>query len=332
MIPKPVLESFRGTRVLVTGGTGMIGRQVVDLLCGAGAQVRTVSLDRLVLRPEVAHVSGDLTDLKFCESVTRGLDVVLHVAGVKGTPRTSQAMVASHFVPTLMLTTNVLEACRRNGVKRVLFTSSIGAYESGELHVEGDPGVYSGPPMDFAGWAKRMGELQVLAYHRQYGLDSYSIVRPANVYGPGDDFDPETAMVVGSLIGRIAARENPVVVWGDGSAVRDFVYSRDVAEGMLLAVYHGTGPRYVNLGAGRGYSVRELVETLAEVVPFRYLFDPGKPAGFPRRVMDISLARKLISYEPTTSLRDGLAETWEWFQDHQDEHRQRQNYFTETTP
>ena len=332
MIASQVLESFREAQVLVTGGTGMIGRQVVDLLCAAGARVRTVSLDRLVLRPEVAHESGDLTDLRFCEQVTRGLDVVLHVAGVKGTPRTSSSMVASHFVPTLMLTTNVLEACRRNGVPRVLFTSSIGAYESGAVQVEGDPGVYSGPPMDFAGWAKRMGELQVLAYQRQYGLNSYSIVRPANVYGPGDDFDPETAMVVGSLIGRIAAGEDPVVVWGDGSAVRDFVYSRDVAEGMLLAVYHGTGPRYVNLGAGRGYSVRDLVETLAQIVPFHYCFDASKPAGYPRRVMDIALARKLIHYQPTTSLRDGLAATWDWFQAHRHEYLQRQNYFTETSP
>jgi GDP-L-fucose synthase len=227
-----------------------------------------------------------------------------------------------------MFNTNVLEACRINKVKKVVYTSSIGAYASAEVFRETDN--LDGPPMDmFPGWAKRMAELQVQAYKIQYGLDNFSIVRPCNVYGPGDNFDPDNAMVIPTLMHRIYNKENPVVVWGDGSAIRDFAYSRDVAEGVILALYHGTKSSFVNLGSGRGYSIRELVETLNSFIDFNYVFDSSKPSGFPRRVMDISLAQKLINYNPTTSLLDGLKETWNWFVSHQDEYLKRKNYFVE---
>jgi len=181
----------------------------------------------------------------------------------------------------------------------------------------------------FPGWAKRMAELQVRAYKIQYGLDSFAIVRPCNVYGPGDNFDPSNAMVIPSLMYRILHGEDPVVVWGDGSAIRDFAYSEDVAEGVILALHHGTGSRYVNLGSGKGHSIRELVEALHSFVPFSYEFDSAKPSGFRRRVMDISLAREMLGYSPKTSLLDGLKKTWEWYLSNQDEHLSKQNYFRE---
>jgi GDP-L-fucose synthase len=174
-----------------------------------------------------------------------------------------------------------------------------------------------------------MAELQVQAYKIQYGLDNFAIVRPCNVYGPGDNFDPANAMVIPTLMYRIYNKENPVVIWGDGSAVRDFAYSRDVAEGVILALYHGTKSGFVNLGSGKGGSIMELVETLNSFIDFNYQFDTSKPSGFPKRVMDISLARELIDYNPTTSLREGLKETWEWFVENQNEYLKRKNYFTE---
>jgi GDP-L-fucose synthase len=175
-----------------------------------------------------------------------------------------------------------------------------------------------------------MAEMQIKAYRTQYGAENFSVVRPCNVYGPGDNFDPANAMVIPSLMYRIHRKEDPVVVWGDGSAVRDFAYSRDVAEGTILALYHGTGGEFVNLGSGRGYSIRELVEALRQFLDFRFEFDASKPGGFPKRVMDISLARKLIDYNPTTSLVDGLKETWSWFIQHQDEYLKKKNYFVES--
>ena len=331
MVESAVLGSFKGRRALVTGGTGLIGRQVVDILCSAGARVTVVSLDKIVVDRRARHVYGDLTDLKFCRAVMRGQDFVCHLAGIKGSMDMAKKKLASHFVPTMMMNTNVLEACRLAGVAKVVYTSSIGAYQDTDIFKESEYRL-DRLPMDFAGWAKRMAELQIEAYRTQYGMTAtrFAIVRPSNVYGPGDNFDPENAMVIPSLMCRIFRKEDPLVVWGDGSAIRDFVYSRDVAEGVLLALHFGTQGSFVNMGSGRGVSIRELVETLKNFLGFNYVFDASKPAGFPKRVMDITRAREWIHYDPSTSLADGLKATWAWFIKNQDEFKKKKNYFKET--
>jgi GDP-L-fucose synthase len=328
MIRDEVLKTFVGRSVLVTGGTGLIGRQIVEILCDAGARVKVVSLDRIITDDRAEHLYGDLTDFTLCRDVTCDMDFVFHVAGIKGSIEVTKAQPASFFVPLLMFNTNVLEACRLNKVQKVVYTSSIGAYASAEVFREsGNP---DGPPMDmFPGWAKRMAELQIKAYKMQYGLENFAVVRPCNVYGPGDNFDPDNAMVIPTLMHRIHKKEDPVVVWGDGLAIRDFAYSRDVAEGVILALHYGTGSHFVNLGSGRGYSIRELVEALNSFLDFNYVFDTSKPSGFPRRVMDISLARERIHYNPTTTLLDGLKETWQWYIDNENEYLRKQNYFAE---
>lgn len=330
MIFSNVVSSFDETICLVTGGTGLIGRQVVKLLCDAGARVKIVSLDQFAVDNRAEHVVGDLGSFGFCREVTKGMDFVFHVAGIKGSIEVTKTKPASFLVPLLMMNTNVLEACRVNNVRKIVYTSSIGAYGSAEIFRESAE-IESEPPMDmFPGWAKRMAELQIRAYKIQYGLDNFAVVRPCNVYGPGDNFDPRNAMVIPTLMCRIAQGENPVVIWGDGSAVRDFAFSRDVAEGVILALHHGTGGHpYINLGGGKGVSIRELVETLRSFIDFNYVFDADKPAGFPRRVMDISLAREVIGYNPTTSLLEGLKETWAWFMQNKDEHLKKKNYFAE---
>lgn len=326
MIPEKILQGFMGKNVLITGGTGLIGRQVVDILYNAGACIKIVSLDKVTVNQQVEHILGDLSYFEFCKDISRDMDFVFHMAGIKGSVEVTKAKPASFFVPLLMMNTNMLEACRLNKVQKVVYTSSIGAYESAEVFKETEN--FGGVPMDmFPGWAKRMAELQVQAYKIQYGLDHFAVVRPCNVYGPGDNFDPDNAMVIPTLMHRIYHKENPVVVWGDGNAIRDFAYSRDVAEGTILALHHGTGSGYINLGSGKGYTIRELVETLHNFIDFNYRFDESKPSGFPRRIMDISLAKQMIGYEPATSLLDGLRETWLWFINHQDEYKNKKNYF-----
>lgn len=316
-------------KALVTGGTGLIGRQVVKLLCDDGVDVTSVSLDRLVVDKRADHIVGDLCDFRYCLHITEGYDEVYHIAGVKGSAQVTKTKPASFFVPLLMMNTNVLEACRRNNVARVVYTSSIGAYSSAEVFKESFE-LSDMPPMDtYPGWAKRMAELQIKAYAIQYGLSNFAVVRPCNVYGPGDNFDPDNAMVIPSLIRRIYNKENPLTVWGDGTAIRDFAYSEDVAQGIILACRQGTYGSYINLGSGRSYTIKKLVETLQSFLHFEYVFDTTKPSGFPKRVMDISLAQGLLGYAPQVSLREGLERTWKWFVDHSTEYTSRKNYFKE---
>jgi len=326
-----VIEKFANKNILVTGGTGLIGRQVVDILCKAGAKVTIVSLDTIKIN-SAEHLIGDLTDFNFCKDVTKGIDFVFHLAGVKGSADISEKKIASHFVPTLMMNTNMLEACRINDIEKIVYTSSIGAYANTDIFKESEYCLDS-LPMDFAGWSKRMAELQIHAYRKQYGLNNFAIVRPCNVYGPGDNFDPDNAMVIPSLMYRIFnSFMEPVQIWGDGSAIRDFAYSRDVAEGIILALNYGTDRApggFVNLGSGRGCSIKDLVETLHSFIDFEYEFDATKSSGYPKRVMDITLAKELIYYNPKTSLLDGLRKTWDWFMTHKEEYLQRHNYFKE---
>ncbi|MEI7990038.1 MAG: NAD(P)-dependent oxidoreductase [Chloroflexota bacterium] len=329
MVAEKILRSFDKKNILVTGGTGLIGRQVVEILCNAGAFVKIVSLDRVNVHEKAEHVIGDLTNFDLCKNVTRDMDFVFHMAGIKGSAGVSTTKLASHFVPTTMFNVNVLEACRLNNVQKMVYTSSIGAYPNSEVFKEKLDDDYAQPPMDFAGWAKRMAELQIRAYKVQYGMENFAIVRPSNVYGPGDNFDPNNAMVVPSLMYRIYHKEDPLIVWGDGSAIRDIVYSRDVAEGTILALYHGTHGQYVNLGCGKGYTIRELIETLHDFLPFNFEFDVTKPTGYPKRVMDITLAREWLGYEPQTTLLEGLKATWNWFINNQDEYLKKKNYFVD---
>lgn len=326
MIEEKVLKSFTSKNVLITGGTGMIGRQIVDILAEIGANIKIVSLDKIRVSDKAEHIFGDLTDYNFCKEICRDMDFVFHVAGVGASVKTAEVKMASHFVPMLMMDTNVLEACRLNNVKKIVYTSSVGAYAYAEVFKESDYRLDS-IPMDFAGWAKRMAEAQIYAYKVEYGLENFSIVRPSNVYGPGDNFNAESALVIPSLMYRIYRKEDPVVVWGDGLAVRDFVYSRDVAEGIILALYYETRSGFVNLGSGKPCTIKELVETLHSFLDFNYVFDPSKPRGAKKRIMDISLAQKVIHYTPSASLIDGLMKTWEWFIKHPDECYQKINYF-----
>lgn len=323
-----LIDFFKKKKIIVTGGTGLIGRSVVNKLCDYEAEVTIISLDKINVDERAEHVFGDLTDFSFCKKVSKNKDYALHMSGIKGSVKVTIEKPASFFVPLIMMNTNFLEACRQNSIKKLVYTSSIGAYSSREIFKEEDSS-FSEPPMDmFPGWAKRMAELQIQAYKKQYDLKDYYIVRPCNVYGPGDNFDPENAMVIPTLMNRIYNKENPVVIWGDGSSIRDFAYADDVADGVILTLIKGTGDQeFLNLGSGKGYSIKQLVESLTKVQKFNYEFDTTKNSGFPRRIMNIDNAKKIIGYEPKVDLQEGLKRTWNWYLKNKNENDLRHNYF-----
>ena len=180
---------YKGKKVLVTGGTGLIGTPLVEMLIDRGAKVRIASLDD----PSRAHPDADfyrvdLTKFDNCMKVCEYIDMIFHLAGIKGSPAMTAKKPASFFVPTILFNTNMMEAAKQSSVTRYLFTSTIGVYSPAEVFYEDD--VWKSFPSKndrFAGWAKRMAEMQIEAYKIQYGLKNFSVVRLCNIYGPGTE-------------------------------------------------------------------------------------------------------------------------------------------------
>jgi GDP-L-fucose synthase len=326
------MSFYKNKKVLVTGGTGLIGRPLVDLLVKAGADVTIASLDDPSRAPTgVKFVKVDLREFASCMEVCKGQEIVFQLAGIKGSPKMCAEKPASFMVPTVTFSFNMMEAARRSGVERFLFTSSVGVYSPAEVFFEDDVWKTFPSPNDrFAGWAKRLAELQAEAYKIEHGWDKISIVRPANVYGPFDNFDPANAMVIPSLINRALGGENPLTVWGDGSPIRDFIHARDVARGMMLAIEKGINEP-INLGSGQGVTIKEVAEAVAKNVPngpLPIVWDTTKPAGDKKRLMDMKRAES-YGFKCEVSLEEGIKETIQWYLTNKDQLNNRYNAFTE---
>lgn len=326
------MSFYQGKKVLVTGGTGLIGRPLVQMLVEQGAIVTVASLDDPSRAPQgVTFKRCDLREFSNCLELCQGQQIVFQLAGVKGSPAMTAKRPASFFVPTITFSINMMEAARRAGAERFLFTSSVGVYSPAEVFYEDDVWKTFPSPNDrFAGWAKRMGELQAEAYKIEYNWDKISIVRPANVYGSYDNFDPANAMVIPSLIKRAMDGENPLTVWGDGSPIRDFIHASDVARGMLLAVEKGINEP-INLGSGTGVTIKEIAELVAANVPggpVELVWDSSKPKGDAKRLMDMSRANS-YGFKPKVSIEDGIKETINWYAANCGNTDNRYNAFTE---
>ena len=324
---------YKGKKVLVAGGTGLIGRPLVEMLLKKDAQVRIASLDDPTLaHPQAEFMRGNLTNWAFCKKAVKGMDFVFNLAGTKGAVSTGVAKAASFFVPHLVFNTFLMEAARVGDVDRFLYTSTIGIYPSANEPKKEDI-AWSAPPHHtnlYAGWAKLMGELQAEAYKVEFGWGKIAVIRPANVYGPYDYFNPHSSMVIPSLIRRAVDGENPYVVWGDGSAIRDFIYTDDVAEGMLLALEHAADCTPINLASGKGVSIKEVVNIIAGYIPgLNIQWDSSKPSGEQMRVLDISRAKERFGFCPKVSLKEGIGRTIEWYRGYKEKLPKHYDVFLE---
>ena len=313
---KKYLKFFEKKRVLVTGGTGLIGMPLSQMLLDLKAELTIVSLDnKPKLNGKFKFLKKDLRNFSNCLEICKKKDIVFHLAGVKGSPLMTMKKPASFLVPTVTFSFNMMEAARRNKVKRFLFTSSIGVYAKAKKFNEDD--VWKTFPSNndkFAGWAKRICELQAEAYKIQYGWDAISIIRPANVYGPFDNFDSKNAMVIPSLIKKISNSKKKLDVWGDGSPIRDFIYSGDVARAMLFAVYKKINFP-INVGSGKGVSIKQVVNSIIKAADKKNLkinWQVNKPSGDKIRLMNINKLKKK-GFKNITSLDKGIKKTVQWF-------------------
>lgn len=325
--------NFEGKKVLVAGGTGLIGTQLVELLLQEGARVWIVSLDNPErANPRAEFLALDLCNPFNCMMACDGIDYVFNLICVKGSPEAVTKYPAKFFDGNLLPDVQLLRAARMCGVKGFLFTSSLAVYAPAEMFIEDSVWDRENPYPSrndwFAGWAKRICELQVEAYRKEFNNQHLSIVRPANTYGPYDDFWTEGAGVIPSLIRRVMQGTNPMVAFGDGSNIRDFIYARDVARGMLLVAKLGIEDP-VNLGSGMGYSIKKILEVIIEKsgVAVEVQWDTSRPSGDKKRVLDTARAC-VLGFEPSVSLEEGIAETIAWFRAHKEKGLTRFNPFT----
>jgi len=313
---------YRAKRVLVAGGTGTLGVPLVKLLLERGADLSVVALDspefaREALGIDVHFRRLDLTDFENCLRATEGQDYVFNLVGIKGSVGIGQTKVASYFYPMILFQTHLMEAAFRNEVSGYLFVSSVCGYPQSSSPKKEDD-MWLGLPKQndrIPGLAKRIGEVQGETYLLEHGWEGVKIVRPANVYGPFDDFDPATAQVIPALIARMAGGENPVKVWGDGTAVRDFIYSEECAYWLAEAMEKGPPSVPVNLGSGAPVTIRKVAETNARHMPEppRLEWDASKPTGDPVRLLDMTRARKTLGFDQRVSLDEGIRRTVDWY-------------------
>jgi len=317
---------FDNKNILITGGSGMIGRQLVSLLLEEKANVHVADLNEPInMSNKITFHNIDLKDFGNCKDVCKNMDYVFNLVGIKCSPKVCIERPADIMGPMLQFNTNMLEAAMLSNVDWYLYTSTVGVYEPAEVLYEDD--VWKSQPSKndwYGGWAKRIGELQCQAYERQLGKGKCSIVRPANVYGPYDNFNPENAMVIPSLIRK--AYDNDILeVWGDGSPIRDFIHCRDVAMGMMHLVKNKvTEP--VNLGSGSGISIKQIAEIVSEKFDKDIKWLSDKPMGDKRRVFDTARAQQ-YGFKTKISLEFGINETIDWFIKNKDIIDKRYNVF-----
>ncbi len=297
-------------RVLVTGGGGFLGLHLVERLERDGHDVfvaRRRDYD-VTHEPEASRLFADAQP-----------ELVFHLAAEVGGIGANRANPGRYWYANLKMGVNMLEQSRLHGVRKLVIAGTVCAYPKFTPVPFREDELWNGYPEETNapyGIAKKTLLVGAQAYREQYGLDSIFLL-PTNLYGPRDNFDLETSHVIPALIRKMLESPDEVVLWGDGSPTREYLYVEDCADGFVLAAERYDGAEPVNLGTGVETSIKETAELVAEIVGFdgQIVWDPSMPKGQPRRSLDASRARERFGFEAQTSLRAGLERTIAWYRE-----------------
>lgn len=304
---------WRDKRVIVTGGAGFLGSVVVDRVRARGAAAVIAPRTRDYDLREIVQVRKLLDDAR--------PDVVIHLAARVGGIGANREHPADFFYDNLMMGVQLMHEAWRKGVAKFVAIGTVCAYPKFTPVPFKEEDLWNGYPEETNapyGLAKKMLLVQSQAYREQYGFNSLFLL-PVNLYGPRDNFDPSSSHVIPALIKKALeakdAGSHEMMVWGDGSPTREFLYVEDAAEGILLATERYNDSEPVNLGSSHEISIRELTELIAKLTGFEghIRWDTDKPNGQPRRKLDVSRARERFGFEAHTSFQDGLRRTIEWY-------------------
>ncbi|MBI3335773.1 MAG: NAD-dependent epimerase/dehydratase family protein [Candidatus Portnoybacteria bacterium] len=316
-------DFWKNKKVLVTGGAGFAGSHLVEKLVSLGALVtvpiRTSESDTTFLhrvRKKINVITADLQDAKKCLNLTKGTDIVMHLAKVAKGLSYNKGRQGYIFNKNMIPFINVLEGARINGVEKFLTVSSACIYPRNcTIPTPEEEGFKDIPEISNIGygWAKRMYEFLSQTYAEEYGM-KIAIARPYNAYGPRDDFGDD-AHAIPSIIKRVINNEDPLIIWGDGSQSRSFLYVDDLVDGLLLITEKYPLADPINLGNNEETTIKELTELIVKLAGKKpkVIFDAAKPTGQRRRKCDTAKLENILGFKAKVKLEDGLRKTIEWY-------------------
>lgn len=307
-------ENFwEGKKVVITGGNGFLGRHLVEKIKSQNP--------KSVFVPDRSEY--DLRKYEDCLKVAKKGDVIIHLAANVGGIGYNREFPATLFDDNILMGTFMMMAARDAGVKKYVALGTICAYPKFTPVPFKEENLWDGYPEETNapyGLAKKMQLVQSEAYRQQYGFNSIFLL-PVNLYGPGDNFDPKSSHVIPALIRKfVEAKENgdkEVVVWGTGKASREFLYVDDAAKAIMLATEKYNKSEPVNLGAGFEITIKDLANLIKKLTDYggKIVWDRSKPDGQPRRMLDVTKAKKEFGFQASTSFEDGLRKTIDWYID-----------------
>ena len=309
---------FENKNILITGGTGMIGSHLVELF-GNKSNIRIVSHKRKIPTEinskNIEIFNGDLTNKEFAIKAVKGIDYVFHLAAYTGGLGRTAVYPASTLTPNLILDGNIIDAAKNENVDRFLYASCSCVYPDLEKDFSEEDAWIANPPKmhESYSWAKRIGELQAISYAKEFGM-KIAIVRPANSYGPREIIDPNNSHVIGALILKSLTKKHPFVIWGDGSPIREYIFAKDAARGMILALEKHCKADPINLSSGESVTINDLAKKILDICNYdpKITFDKSKPGGQSRRVLTNHKAEQILGFKALTSLDEGLKSTINW--------------------
>lgn len=300
-------------KILVTGGAGFLGKQVVDQLIQHGAKLENISIPR--------SRQQDLRKLSACQEVVQNQDIIIHLAAHVGGIGLNREKPAELFYDNLMMGTQLIHSAYEAGVQKFVCVGTICAYPKFTPVPFKEEDLWNGYPEETNapyGIAKKALLVQLQAYRQQYGFNGIYVL-PVNLYGPEDNFNPNSSHVIPALIRKVyEAQERgdrTLPVWGDGSPSREFIYSTDAARGIVMATQSYDEPDPVNLGTNYEITIKDLVELICELMGFQgeLVWETDQPNGQPRRCLDTRLAKEKFGFVANVDLRQGLQNTIEWY-------------------
>lgn len=305
--------SLENQRILVTGGAGFLGKQVVAQLIAAGGDRQKITIPR--------SKDCDLRQASACEQAVENQDIVIHLAAHVGGIGLNREKPAELFYDNLMMGVQLIHAAHEAGVKKFVCVGTICAYPKFTPVPFKEEDLWNGYPEETNapyGVAKKALLVQLESYRLQYGFNGIYLL-PVNLYGPEDNFDPRSSHVIPALIHKVYEAQQrgdkQLPVWGDGSPTREFLYSTDAARGIVMGTQAYDKPDPVNLGTNFEISIKDLTELICELMEFdgEIIWETDQPNGQPRRCLDTTKAKAEFGFAAQVSLREGLKNTIAWY-------------------